>query len=126
MVLTWVGLGCAVGLIAFSQVLGILLARYRNVTMAVLTGFMMGSLLKIWPWKHTTSYQLKPDGTQIPVVQEPVWPQDYEYLTGLSAEIGVAAITMIAGAVVITGLDYLSQLLERREGQQDETVSEPG
>ncbi len=117
--LAYVGMGCVVGIVAFSQILGVLLARFRNVTMAVLTGFMLGSLMKIWPWKHTTSYQIKPDGSQIPVVQEPVWPQDYEYLTGLDADIPIAVIAMLLGAITIISLDYFSSLLEREQSADE-------
>ncbi|MDZ7683771.1 MAG: DUF368 domain-containing protein [Gammaproteobacteria bacterium] len=49
--------GCAIGLVTFAQVLWRLLSRFRDETLAVLTGFMLGSLVKLWPWKHTLSYQ---------------------------------------------------------------------
>ncbi|MGB6045747.1 MAG: DUF368 domain-containing protein, partial [Pirellulales bacterium] len=43
--------GCAVGLLMFSKLLRWLLANYADTTMAVLCGFMFGSLRKIWPFK---------------------------------------------------------------------------
>lgn len=43
--------GCAVGLAAFSRILKYFLERFRPVTMAFLTGLMLGSLRRIWPWK---------------------------------------------------------------------------
>lgn len=46
-----VGLGIVAGLLAFSRVLRRLLARHRNPTLAVLTGFLLGSLNALWPWK---------------------------------------------------------------------------
>lgn len=114
--LLYLGLGCAVGLVAFSQVLGAVLARFHKVTIAMLTGFMLGSLARIWPWRYTTVYQLKPDGGHIPVVQEPVWPQDYEYLTGQAADIGVALLAMVVGAGLVLALDYFSLLQNGQRG----------
>ena len=47
----FVGLGAAAGIVLFSQVLSWLLHRYHDLTVAFLTGLMLGSLRKIWPWK---------------------------------------------------------------------------
>ena len=112
--LLYVGLGCLVGLIAFSQVLGVLLSRFYKVTIAALTGFMFGSLVKLWPWKFTSSYQLTQGGGEIPIVQQPVSPQDYEYLTGQPADIQLALLAMLLGAALILALDHLSVLFDDR------------
>ena len=47
------GAGALVGITSFSRVLSYALKHFRNVTMAVLAGFMLGSLNKVWPWKTT-------------------------------------------------------------------------
>ena len=49
-VLAAFGIGCAIGIVAFSKALHWLLARYEQQTMLVLVGFVMGSLIKVWPW----------------------------------------------------------------------------
>ncbi|MBP5550373.1 MAG: DUF368 domain-containing protein [Bacteroidales bacterium] len=49
-VLAAFGIGCAIGIVAFSKALYWLLARYQQQTMLVLVGFVMGSLIKVWPW----------------------------------------------------------------------------
>jgi len=46
------GGGCIVGLLLFSKLLNYLLNNFHGMTMAVLTGFMIGSMKKIWPWKE--------------------------------------------------------------------------
>jgi len=43
--------GCAVGILSFARLLKFLFEKYKNITIAVLTGFMFGSLYKVWPWK---------------------------------------------------------------------------
>ncbi len=50
-VLPFVG-GCAVGLLGFSRILAIVLEKFKATTMALLTGFIIGSLAVIWPWKE--------------------------------------------------------------------------
>lgn len=64
-----VGLGAIVGLLSFSKILKWLFANYKNVTLSVLTGFIIGSLNKIWPWKITTSVFVKETGETIPFSQ---------------------------------------------------------
>jgi putative membrane protein len=45
------GLGCITGVVLFSRVLTYVFKNYKNATIALLTGFMIGSLNKIWPWR---------------------------------------------------------------------------
>ncbi|MCT4560814.1 MAG: DUF368 domain-containing protein [Crocinitomicaceae bacterium] len=45
------GSGCVVGLLSFARLLKFLFARFKEITVSLLTGFMMGSLYKVWPWK---------------------------------------------------------------------------
>jgi putative membrane protein len=54
-------LGCALGLVSFCKFLRWLLARYEAPTMAVLCGFMLGSLRKIWPFKSPAGENIGPD-----------------------------------------------------------------
>ncbi len=47
-----VGVGCVVGLVILSRAIAYILEKFRDGTIALLTGFILGSLLIIWPWKH--------------------------------------------------------------------------
>ncbi len=47
-----VGLGAIFGLLSFARLLKWMFKNYKNATLAVLTGFILGSLPKIWPWKE--------------------------------------------------------------------------
>jgi len=113
--LALVGAGSIVGLVSFSQVLARLFSHYKNETLAVLTGFMLGSLGKLWPWKNTLSYQIQPDGGQIPLAQEAVTPDVYTSLTGEPAEIGLAVICVIAGGVLVLLLDWIARISDGRQ-----------
>ena len=66
--------GCVTGLISFSKLLNWLFTKFHDITIAVLSGFLLGSLNKIWPWKNTLEFvqvqhSNRPD-TFVPVVQE--------------------------------------------------------
>ena len=52
LIIAVVGLGAVFGLLSFAKLLKWMFQRYRNLTLALLTGFMLGSLNKIWPWKR--------------------------------------------------------------------------
>lgn len=49
-------MGCVIGLVSFSRVLSYAFKHYKNLTLSILTGFMIGSLRKIWPWRNVDSY----------------------------------------------------------------------
>ena len=52
MIIGFFAVGCVIGLMTFSRVLKVLFAKFKEVTIALLTGFMIGSLYKVWPWKN--------------------------------------------------------------------------
>lgn len=57
------GLGALTGLAMFSRILSWLFSKYKASSFAVLTGFMVGSLNKVWPWRNTTDILVKETGT---------------------------------------------------------------
>lgn len=48
----YLGIGAIIGLLSFAKVLKWLFKKYEDLTLAILTGFVIGSLNKIWPWKE--------------------------------------------------------------------------
>ncbi|MFL0353786.1 DUF368 domain-containing protein [Xanthomarina sp. GH4-25] len=64
--ITIFGIGAIVGLLSFSRVLKWLFKNYHNTTLAVLTGFIIGSLNKIWPWKKTLTILNETTGETLP------------------------------------------------------------
>jgi putative membrane protein len=70
-------LGCLFGLATFSRVLSWLFARHRELTLAGLTGFMIGSLPKIWPWRNVVQYRTNSSGEQVPFLEDNVLPAVY-------------------------------------------------
>ncbi|MBU1013823.1 MAG: DUF368 domain-containing protein [Bacteroidetes bacterium] len=82
-IITPVAIGAVVGIIAFSHLLSWVFKRYRNETISLLTGFILGSISILWPWKKTI-YMVNDLGETIlkngqPIIQkyEQVLPQSY-------------------------------------------------
>lgn len=73
-----VGAGAIIGLLVFSRILKWLFNHYKNLTLAVLTGFVLGSLNKIWPWKETLTWRINSKGIQVPLNEQSILPYSYE------------------------------------------------
>ncbi len=100
-----VGSGAIVGLLTFSRVLKWLFDNYKEMTLAVLTGFIAGSLNKIWPWKETLSWRKNSHGKEVPFIQESILPFNYEG----NSELLWAIILSIIGVGVILLLEKFSK-----------------
>ena len=84
--------GCITGLLGFSRILSWLLSKYNDIALAVLTGFMIGSLNKVWPWKITTKYRANSHGDEVPFLQENISPMNYEGDSQLIMVIGLSIV----------------------------------
>lgn len=100
--------GCLIGLLSFSHVLGWLLDRYHWGTLSVLTGFMIGSLNKIWPWKETLSWRTNSSGEQVPLMQSNVLPGEYAQISGEPSMLAGALICMLAGIVLVWLIEHIA------------------
>ena len=80
-VLAVFALGCLAGILAFAKLLHWLLARWERQTMLVLTGFVLGSLVKVWPWAN------------VPASQDP--------------NVGSAVLWCLLGIALIVGIELI-------------------
>ena len=103
------GLGCIVGILSFSHVLSWLLRSYRDLTLALLTGLIIGALGKVWPWKEVVSYRLNSAGEQEPLMTNPLLPMQFESVTGEPSQLVIGLVMMILGFGLVIGLDKFSQ-----------------
>ncbi|HLW33559.1 MAG TPA: DUF368 domain-containing protein [Aequorivita sp.] len=71
-------LGAIVGLKIFSRALNWMFKHHKNLILAVLTGFMIGALNKIWPWKQVLQYRTNHAGDQIPFLEKSILPQNFD------------------------------------------------
>ncbi|TXK36528.1 DUF368 domain-containing protein [Pontibacter qinzhouensis] len=101
-------LGCLTGILAFSHVLNWMLKHYHNVTVALLTGFMLGSLNKVWPWKETIETYTDRHGVVKPLVQENVLPTEYLQLTGQEPYLLYGVLLAIFGFLIVYLIDRVT------------------
>lgn len=106
--------GAAIGIIAFSNFLSWLLKRWYNTTIALLAGFMIGSLNKIWPWKKVISTFADWHGEVKPLVEKNILPWQYEKITGENSMLALALIFAIAGFITIFVLERLTKNQNRK------------
>jgi len=114
------GVGAVIGLISFSNVLSWLLKKFHDVTVAFLAGFMIGSLYKVWPWKHTLLSHTNQFAEIIPDKQENVLPNVFYELTGKDPQTFYAILMAITGFLVIFLLQTtFSRVKSENSGQAE-------
>jgi len=94
-------LGAGCGLLCFSRLLHWLLHRFRRPTMALLTGFLFGSLLVVWPWKRVLEWTENRHGQLTAVQQLPVSPADFQIYSGQEPQLGLCLALMTLGFIVV-------------------------
>ena len=103
------GFGCVLGLLSFSRLVSWLLNKYHDLTVALLAGFMIGSLNKIWPWKETLTTRLNSKGELIPLIQKNLWPTEYMERVGEPLVLQ-AILYCCVGILLIVGIEKVAQL----------------
>jgi putative membrane protein len=96
--------GAVIGLLTFSRVLKWLFKHYKNVTLAALTGFIIGSLNKIWPWKETLTWRTNSHGVEVPFNQQSVSPFSFDG----DAQLAMAIVLAVVGFAIILGMERLA------------------
>ncbi|MGF1727319.1 DUF368 domain-containing protein [Photobacterium nomapromontoriensis] len=100
--------GCVIGLLSFSHVLSWVLRHYRDIALTFLTGLMIGTLGKIWPWKETLTWRINSSGEQVPLLEQNLSPFNFEHATGQPALLGYAILAMILGIALVWGLEKVA------------------
>jgi putative membrane protein len=95
------GIGCILGLLAFSRVLNYLLQRSHNLTIAFLTGLMTGSILKIWPWKEILETRIIRGKAHV------IWGGNI-LPDSIGEEVVFAAVLAIIGFIAVMVIEGLS------------------
>ena len=97
-------LGAVVGLLTFSRILKWLFFTYKNYTLATLTGFIIGSLNKIWPWQEIISWRTNSKGVEVPFNTTSVSPFSFEG----DSQLMIAILLAIIGFGLILLLEKLA------------------
>lgn len=105
--LTTFALGAIIGLKLFSKVLTWMFSNHKNTTLALLIGFMVGSLNKIWPWKEVLETRINSHGETVPFIEKSILPQNFEG----EPQILTAIIMVVCGFMLIFGLEKIANRL---------------
>jgi putative membrane protein len=71
------GTGCVLGLKTFSKTLNWMFAHHKNATLALLVGFMLGSLNKVWPWKTVLETRINSHGKEVAFLEKSIFPTQF-------------------------------------------------
>lgn len=95
------GLGAVAGLALFSRLLSWLFKKHHDIVIALLIGFMIGSLRKVWPWKEVVTTRINSHGSVVPLLERNIIPAQ------LTTDVVVCLVLFVVGLSVVLLLDKL-------------------
>jgi len=102
-------LGAVFGLALFSRVLSWLFEKHHDISVAILAGFMLGSIRKIWPWKEVIETRINSHGEIVPLIEKNILPASFDI------SILFAIILIIVGAGIVLYLGKLDLVKEQKK-----------
>ncbi len=100
--------GGALGVILFSNVIAWLFKHHPNATLALLSGFMIGSLNKLWPWKEVEEWIINSQGETVPLLEKSISPWKYAEIYSQDPLLLPVIICMAAGITLVLSFMYFS------------------
>jgi len=102
-------LGSFTGLVTFSHILSYVLKHYKNITLSILMGFIIGSLGVVWPWKETL-YKTVEDGSfLLDSTGEKVIENYKRFIPELTTETYLAIVYIVVGILIVLALEWYGQ-----------------
>lgn len=101
--------GAVAGIISFSHLLSWLLKNYHTLTVSLLTGFMVGSLNKVWPWKETIQTYIDSHGVEKALVETNISPLRFGELTQTDPLLWQAIVMCVVGFFLIWGIEAIGR-----------------
>lgn len=107
------GLGMIIGLFSFARVLNWTFQRFRSQTLALLVGFLIGSLNKVWPWQEVLSTRISSGGEEKIMFSKSVSPSAFaelqnNFLYGNEPQLVAAIGCMLLAILMVLGMDRFS------------------
>jgi putative membrane protein len=106
--------GGILGLIGYCKVFNWIINRYHNVAIALLAGFMLGSLNKVWPWREVLEYVTHRQGIQVPVFDKSVVPWKYFEITGRDPQVFHAVLIMALAVLTVVIIEKIAVRLKTK------------
>lgn len=93
--------GGLIGLLGFARLITWVLDHYHHITVAVLAGFMLGSLNKVWPWRQGLEFATTRKGEQVAVFDKSILPWNFLSETGKDPQLFQAILMMALGVCIV-------------------------
>jgi len=106
--------GCFLGLLGFSRFLSWILTHYRFPALALLAGFMIGSLNKVWPWKEITAFRINSEGLQVAALDRSILPWQYLEKTGQDPKLLLAVLFVALGIFLVVAIEKVAAILKSK------------
>jgi len=102
-------LGSITGLVSFSHILSYVLKHYKSITISLLTGFIIGSLGVVWPWKKTI-YKTAEDGTFLYDSLGKKIIENYQrYFPEINGDVYIGTMFIVLGFIIVLLLEWYGQ-----------------
>lgn len=100
--------GFVLGILGSARLLNQLLKKFRRVTLAILTGLMLGFLNKVWPWREVLEFATNRKGEQVPAFDRSILPWHYFATTGKDPQIFQAILMMALGVFIVILIEKIA------------------
>lgn len=101
--------GCVLGLLSVARLITWAFRHCHDLVLALLTGFMVGSLNKVWPWREVLSWRTNRAGESVPLQEANLWPSHYQAVTGLDPQVLPALALAILGLLTVLVIERLGE-----------------
>ena len=99
--------GCVVGLLSIARLITWAFHHFHDLVLGLLTGFMIGALNKVWPWKETLSWRTNSSGEQVPLNETSIWPSTFAEQAGQDPQVLFALLMAAAGFALVLLVEWL-------------------
>jgi len=99
--------GCVVGLLSIARLITWAFHHFHDLVLALLIGFMIGALNKVWPWKETLSWRTNSSGEQVPLNEVSIWPSTFAEQAGQDPQVLFALLMATVGFALVLLVEWL-------------------
>lgn len=107
--------GCLVGLLSVARLITWAFRKHHDPVLALLTGFMIGALNKVWPWKETLSWRTNSSGEQVPLSEVSVSPGAFSDVVGQDPQVAMALIMAAAGVALVLLVEWFGRRYQQEK-----------
>lgn len=102
-------LGCLVGLLSVARLISWAFSRFHDPVLALLIGFMVGALTKVWPWRETLTWRTNSSGEQVPLNEAGISPFSYADQVGQDPQLVMACVFALAGFTLVLAVEWFGR-----------------